>query len=107
MRTTRNGLPPDLKNQNDNRAKLAQVALDAFQKKTKADEWDALPDLLCDLIHWCDRTDGTEFDEQLARARRYYAEETRPDDPPVSTKEQERMNLPSFQRFDAERMSKR
>ena len=26
---------------------------------------------------------------------------------PVSTEERERMNLPSFQRFDAERMSKR
>ena len=35
----------------------------------------ALTDLLCDLMHWCDRND-LDFDDQLSRARRYYDEET-------------------------------
>jgi hypothetical protein len=53
-------------------------------------------------MHWAGRN-GYDFNYQLSQARRYYAHETRPDDLPVSTEERERMNLPSFQRFDAAR----
>jgi len=102
MRTTRNELPPDLDNQNDNRAEWAASALRQFQCVTGTDFEDALPYLLCNLMHWADRN-GYDFNYQLLRARRYYAHETRPDDLPVSTEERERMNLPSFQRFDAAR----
>jgi hypothetical protein len=102
MRTTRNELPPDLDNQNDNRAEWAASALRQFQCVTGTDFEDALADLLCNPMHWAGRN-GYDFNYQLSQARRYYAHETRPDDLPVSTEERERMDLPSFQRFDAAR----
>lgn len=73
-----NGLPANPEGMNNDRAKWAQLALDVFQVETGTEECDALSDLLCDLMHWAPRH-GTNFSRMLERARRAYAEETRPD----------------------------
>jgi hypothetical protein len=72
------GLPPDPEGQNDDRAKWAGVALDAFQAETGTDDCDKLGDLLGDLMHWCDRN-NQEFEWALDRARNYYRQETMPE----------------------------
>ena len=71
-------LPADPEGHNDDRAKWAQVALDAFQGETGTDDGDRLADLLGDLMHWCDRN-GMGFAHELERAHRYYEEETKPE----------------------------
>ena len=40
-----------------------------------ADLEDSLGDLLCDILHWCDRN-NFDFDHALDRARGHYKEET-------------------------------
>ena len=64
---------------NRDRAKWAAEALRQFQDSTGADYQDALPDLLCDLMHWSDR-ENNNFQASLHRARKHYeaekAEET-------------------------------
>lgn len=77
-------LPPDPEEQNEMRADSADVALDAFAHETGLDSSGdkdecALSDLLCNLMHWCDRqplADHFDFDAMLDRARANYAEET-------------------------------
>ena len=71
-------LPPDPEGQNDNRALWAEAAVVAFEAQTGTDREDALADLLCDLMHWCDRNGGN-FKFALDRARRNYEEETQPE----------------------------
>jgi len=73
-----NGLPPDPEHQNDDRARWAEIALLAFQRETGTDLEDALPDLLCDLIHLCDRRKW-DFETELERAQAHYQIETTPD----------------------------
>lgn len=68
-------LPPDPELENSNRAKSAAAVLKSYQQRTPVDLEDALSDLLADLVHWCDRV-GQDFDMELLRARRHYAEET-------------------------------
>lgn len=68
-------LPADPDNQNDDRARWAGAALEAFQKTTRCSEVEALVDLLCDLMHWCDRH-GADFREALNQAKGHYQEET-------------------------------
>lgn len=68
-------LPADPEAMNDDRAEWAGTALNAFQRLTGTDDEDALGDLLCDLMHWCDRN-GCEFDAALSRARMHYYAET-------------------------------
>ena len=69
-------LPPDIDGQNNDRARWAHKALQAFMKETGVEfEVDALSDLLADLMHWCDRNQ-TDFDTELARGRYHYAAET-------------------------------
>lgn len=68
-------LPPDPDGQNDDRAEWAAQSLDAFQAATGTDLCDAVPDLLCDLMHWCDRN-NTNFNQMLDRAQRHYQAET-------------------------------
>ena len=63
--------PQDPEELNDDRALWAETALAAFVEQTGCDREDALPDLLCDLMHWCDRT-GVSFAEQLTRAEWHY-----------------------------------
>lgn len=73
-------LPPDPEMMNDKRAAWAWKALEAFMDATGTDPHDAVADLLCDLMHVCDRfreePDVGDFEEQLDRARGYYREET-------------------------------
>ena len=71
-------LPPDPEGKNDNRAEWASVALARFQEVTGSEDGDAVSDLICDLHHWCDRSDIVfDFEVELARARTHYEEETR------------------------------
>jgi hypothetical protein len=75
-------LPPDPEGKNGDRAEGAGRAISAFQIQTGTDFDDALPDLLCNLMHWCDRTtfeDGEtriDFDVALTTARMHYEAET-------------------------------
>ncbi len=65
----------DPESQNANRAAWAGLAIDAFQNITCSDDNDALADLLCDLMHWCDRK-GESFRLELQRAAMHYEAET-------------------------------
>jgi hypothetical protein len=71
-------LPADPEDMNDDRSQWAAEALYAFQRVTSTEEEDALGDLLCDLMHWCDHN-GREFDAALSRAWMHYEAETTPD----------------------------
>ena len=76
-----NNLPPDPEQQNDDRAKWAEVGLAAFQSYTNSDDEDAMSDLLCDLMHLCDRREKfPRFEVQLLRAQGNYEAETMPCD---------------------------
>lgn len=66
---------PDPDNQNQERAEWAQQTLAYFAKLTGSDMEDALSDLLCNIAHWCDENDY-EFETELRRAARHYADET-------------------------------
>jgi len=75
-------LPPDPDGQNDDRAKWARHALLSFQGLVGTEDEDAISDLLCDIMHLCDREmDGyeTDFEAALDRARGHYTGETMPD----------------------------
>jgi len=60
---------------NDDRAEWAATALRSFQRRTGTEHEDSLGDLLCDLMHWCDRSDF-DFEAALSRARSHYEAET-------------------------------
>jgi hypothetical protein len=70
-------LPPDPDELNDKRAEWADRAIVEFQDATGTDREDALADLLCNLMHWCDRN-GFGFDEELEHGRGMYQDEVRP-----------------------------
>lgn len=71
-------LPPDPEGMNEARAEWAASCLRHFQCQTGTD-WDDVPaDLLCDLMHFCDR-EGFDFRAELDRARRHYEAETTED----------------------------
>jgi hypothetical protein len=72
-------LPPDLEGMNDSRARWAEIAVAAFIHATGTDREDALPELLCDLMHWCDRNEY-DFEIALDRARWHYEAETAKED---------------------------
>jgi hypothetical protein len=57
--------------QNMRRAVTAARSLGRFQTIAKADDEDALSDLLANLMHLCD-IDGTSFAKELSRATRHY-----------------------------------
>jgi hypothetical protein len=59
---------------NNDRAEWAGAALRYFQSITGTDD-EALPDLLCDLLHWCDRA-NVNFSSSLEQARENYETET-------------------------------
>jgi molybdopterin-guanine dinucleotide biosynthesis protein len=76
-------LPPDPEGKNDDRAGYAGTALSAFATATgmvaaNEEPETILHDLLCDLMHWCDRN-GVSFDAKIADAATTYFEETRAD----------------------------
>lgn len=73
-------VPIDPDNLNNERADWAEAALDAFALVTRMDtageDYETiLGDLLCDLMHWCDRN-GVDFDVMLDVARMGYEDET-------------------------------
>jgi hypothetical protein len=71
-------IPPDPKGQNDVRAEWAEWAIIHFKSMTHTDDEHAVMDLLCDLMHWCDRhSPDTNFATHLVRAARHYADETK------------------------------
>ena len=72
-----NDLPPDPDGQNDDRAKWAENALALFAKETDADKDDGsqdISDLICDLMHACDRR-REDFCQLLNWAEDNYIEE--------------------------------
>jgi hypothetical protein len=71
--THRRRFDPDEKNAD--RANWAETALAAFMAETGTERSDALADLLCDLMHWCDR-EALEFEGELRRASGHYLAET-------------------------------
>jgi hypothetical protein len=72
------GLPPDPDGMNAARAEWAAAAIRHFRCTTGTDWEDALGDLLCDLMHFCDR-EGFDFDKKLDGARMHYQAETTED----------------------------
>lgn len=72
-------LPPDPDGQNDDRASWAQHAIDAHGEitgATAAGDGDCnFADLLCNLMHWCDR-EGIDIHEALNDAHDLYRQET-------------------------------
>lgn len=74
LRTFRE-LPPDPDEMNDERALWAETALASFRDATGADKGDALSNLLCDLMHWCDRN-RQSFLVAMERAQMHYDAET-------------------------------
>ena len=73
-------LPADPDNQNNDRAYWAKVALNAFARITgmssaDEDEENILSDLLCNLMHLCDRLD-IDFSAALLGAKHDYRAET-------------------------------
>jgi hypothetical protein len=68
-------LPPDPEGMNDARAEWADEAIQTFIARTGTDLEDSLGDLLCDILHWCDRN-NFDFEIALDRAQDHYKEET-------------------------------
>ena len=71
-------LPPDPEGMNGDRALWAAAALHRFQQENGSDDETALGDLLCDLMHWCDRNND-DFEASLSAARMHYEAETSPE----------------------------
>ena len=70
---------PDPDGQNEDRARWAQTALEAFQTETQTEDCDRLKDLLCDLMHWSDEhagETGADFETALDSAKHHYEAET-------------------------------
>lgn len=60
---------------NDERADWAEAAILDLCAATGCDLDDALTDLLCDLMHWAQRT-SRDFDTALQRSRSHFAAES-------------------------------
>lgn len=60
---------------NGERVEWAENAIQGIMRDTRTDREDALCDLLCDLMHWCD-AEGTSFIDHLRRGAGHYREET-------------------------------
>ncbi|ENZ78039.1 MULTISPECIES: hypothetical protein [Ralstonia] len=69
---------PDPEGLNDERALWARQALDVFKRVTGCEEESVVGDLLCNLMHHCDRA-GVDFMSEMGRAVRHYEEETSTD----------------------------
>jgi len=79
VKWTRCKIPGDPEKKNTDRAIWAGIAVAHFQDQTGTDDQDALSDMLCDLLHLCDRRakePGFDFDKELARAKMHYQAET-------------------------------
>ena len=72
-------LPPDPDDQNDSRADHARQAIQLFANLTRMTGEHPLmqmQDLLCDLMHYADRTEELDFAAALTGASWHYAQET-------------------------------
>ncbi len=74
-------MKPDPEGMNDDRASWAGHAVESFGQITNmiaaGEENDTiLCDLLCDLMHWCDR-EKIDFYRMLSNAQMHYREETK------------------------------
>jgi hypothetical protein len=58
--------------ENEKRADWADKAINTFIEATGTDPEDAVSDLLCDIMHWCDLYNEYDFDAELDRARGHY-----------------------------------
>lgn len=77
---TRQQIPPDPEEMNDDRAEWTEQALETFRRATcpgspEEPFEDLIPDLLADLAHYCDRN-GLDFGHMLWGARAHYEDET-------------------------------
>ncbi len=71
--------PPAPDGQNDSRAAHAPPAMQRIASLTGTTDENAatqVQDLLCDLMHYADRTDGLDFAESLTGAQWHYEAET-------------------------------
>jgi hypothetical protein len=76
---TRN-LPPDPERENDTRARQANAAVAAFQAVSCVDDEEPMGDLLCNLMHLCDREPRLRrFNKALDKAFGHYRKETAAD----------------------------
>jgi hypothetical protein len=66
---------PDPHGENEQRAMLADIAVEAFQKATGSDDEDAVTDLLTNLMHRCHGR-GEDFSAALNMALWHFAAET-------------------------------
>jgi hypothetical protein len=68
---------PDMPGENHNfkGASWAHEALVTYWNATGSEHQDCLSDLLCSLMHYCDRSD-LNFQDELSRAQRNYDAET-------------------------------
>lgn len=82
---------------NLNRAESAQAALSHFQSTTGTEHDNALPDLLCDLLHWSNR-ENVNFDKALDTARMHYEAERAEQD---ANDQQETLSQPVQDLIDA------
>lgn len=72
-----NKLPPNADGLNEVRADRADLAIQTFLIESSA-EWDgSVRDLLCAMMHWCDKY-GEDFEEALDCARVDYRDQTDP-----------------------------
>ncbi len=72
---TQTDLPPDPEGMNDTRAARAACCIQHFKCQRGTDWDDAVCDLLCDMMHFCDR-EGFDFGHELERACMHYEAET-------------------------------
>lgn len=59
---------------NADRAGFVASAIEQYQRVTKTDDEDAVMDMLCDLMHYCDYTDQ-DFEHKLVSAVGHHVEE--------------------------------
>lgn len=67
-------IKPDPEGMNEQRAALAEKAIEPFIEEF-GDDITACVDLLTDMMHWCDFHD-VDFDDALRQARNHYTAET-------------------------------
>jgi hypothetical protein len=67
---------------NKDRASWADDGINAFVDTTGTDPEDAVSDLLCDIMHWCNMPDNESpgFEAELERAQGHYDSEIEEDD---------------------------
>jgi hypothetical protein len=73
---TESTLKPDPESMKRHHAECAAAAIRHFMRDTGTNWGDAVSELLCDLMHFCNREDDFDFNRELDRARTYYEVDT-------------------------------